>query len=79
MSRGTAASPDATSPQRLELPALLRAVNLEYGGRASYTDLWRLVAAGVIPAVKVGQRWTVDPTDKPVVAEALGLARPHAA
>jgi hypothetical protein len=79
MSRGTAASPDATSPQRLELPALLRQVNVEYGGRASYRALWELIAAGLIPAVKVGQRWTVDTADKPAVAEALGLTRPHAA
>jgi hypothetical protein len=75
MSRGTAASADATSSQRLELPALLRAVNVEYGGRASYRDLWDLVVSGVVPAVKSGQRWTVDPADKPAVAQVLGLTR----
>jgi hypothetical protein len=79
MSRGTAASPDVTPPLRLELPAVLQTVNREYDGRASYTDLWRLVVEGVVPATKNGRRWMVDPAYLPLVAEALGLTRPHAA
>lgn len=75
MSRADAASPDVTPPGHLELPAVLQTVNRQYGGRASYTDLWRLVVEGMVPATKNGRRWMVDPADLPHVAELLGLTR----
>jgi hypothetical protein len=66
---------DDTTPQPLELTALLAEVRRDHGVSASYGRLWSAIVAGKIPAVRDGNRWKVEPRHKPLVARVLGGRR----
>lgn len=46
-----------------------------YGASLTYTQAWRAVTNGQIPAERVGRKWKIDPADLPAIAQSLTVTR----
>jgi hypothetical protein len=64
----------SVSSERLALVDALRTLREQCGEAPDYNQLWRLVARGDVPAERIRGRWSVNRSDLPQVAAALGIA-----
>ena len=46
-----------------------------YGASMTYTQAWRAVTNGKIPAERLGNKWKIDAADIPAIALSLTGAR----